>query len=350
MRIVFVETDNSENDYFKSQLAGHEVSFAETLAEVPPKSEVISLFIYSHIDAAFLDAHRPLKLIVTRSTSYTHIDLPECAARGIVVCAIDSYGEGTVAEHVFALLLAVARRLPESVEAHRKERFSYKEIRGFELRNKTLGLIGTGRIGKRLVRIASAFEMKIIAHDLHPSPLEGVQYVSKEELVASSEIISLHIPLTQQTFHYLDADAFSHCRRGAVVINTSNGALIDTEALIDALEQGIVGGAGLDSLEEERVVRQEAVGVITDQIVKRLRSAPEEGENTRKPGRVHELRRLTRNETLLSRHDVIFTPHTAFNCHEAIERVNKATVETIRAYSLGKPVNEIKPCAELAVG
>jgi len=348
MRIVFVEADASEHDYFKSHLAGHEVSFAETLAEVPQKTEAISIFIYSHVDAAFLEHHRELKLIVTRSTSYAHIDVATCTARGILVCAIESYGECTVAEHTFALLLAVARRLPEAAQAHRKERFSYKEIRGFELRNKTLGLVGTGRIGKRLVRIANAFEMKILAHDIRPTPLENVKYVDKEELVANAEIISLHIPLTQSTFHFLDSEAFSRCRRGAIIINTSNGALIDTEALIEALDKGIIGGAGLDSLEEDRVVRQEAVGVIADQIVKRVRSAPEEGENTRQPGRIHELRRLTRNETLLTRQDVIFTPHTAFNSHEAIERVNRTTVETIHSYLSGKPMNEIKkPCPEL---
>lgn len=348
MRIVFVETEPSDQEFFKSRFAEHEVLFAENLSEVPASAEVISIFIYSHVTPSFLNKHRRLKLILTRSTSFAHIDLSECAARGIKVCAIESYGECTVAEHTFALILAVARRLPEASRAHSKERFSYKEIRGFELRNKTLGLVGTGRVGQRLVRIALAFEMKVLAYDARPRPLEDVEYVSKEDLVANSEIISLHIPLTPQTFHFLDARTFSLCRRGAIVINTSPGALIDTEALIEALEKGIIGGAGLDSLEEERVVRQQAMGVIADQIVQRVRSAPEAGESTRKPGRVHELRQLTRNETLLSRDDVIFTPHTAFNCHEAVERVNRTTVEIIRAFLAGKPINEIKSTEELA--
>jgi len=336
MRIVFVETDPSEHDFFKNELVGHELAFVDSLEEVPKDTEAISIFVYSHITCEFLDAHPSLKLIVTRSTSYAHIDLPECGARSVQVCAIDTYGEGTVAEHAFALLLAVARRLPEAAKAHRQEQFSYREIRGTELQNKTLGVVGTGRIGKRLIQIAKAFEMKILALDLHPSPLENVTYVSKDELLANSDIITLHIPLTKQTRHYLDAKAFSRCRRGIIIINTSNGSLIETEALIDAFEKGIVRGAGLDSLEEESVVRREAVGVIADQIIDRVRSATEEEESTHKPGRVHELRKLTRNEMLLSRPDVIFTPHTAFNCHEAIERVNRATVETIRGYLSGE--------------
>ena len=341
MLIVFVETESSEQDYFSNRFPCNEVLFAGSLEEVPAEAEALCIFIYSHVHEAFLQRHPRLKLIVTRSTSHAHIDLPACQARGIVVNSIETYGECTVAEHTFALLLAVARRLPEAARAHKKERFSYTEIRGIELRNKTLGLVGTGKIGRRLIRIATAFDMNVIAYDIRPLPLENVRYVSKEELMAASEIISLHIPLTPATFHFLDATAFSLCHRGVIVINTSGGGLIDTEALIEALDKGIVSGAGLDSLEEERVVRQEAVGVIADQIVKRVRSAPEEGENKRKPGRVRELRRLTRHEDLLNRPEVIFTPHTAFNCLESVDRVNQATVELIQAFLSGSPSPDI---------
>jgi D-lactate dehydrogenase len=342
MYLVFVESEPSEHDFFIERLAGQKIEFVDDLSEAPREVEVLCIFIRSQIDPAFLDNHSRLKLIVTRSTSHSHIDLPACESRGISVCAIESYGESTIAEHAFALLLAVARRLPEASKAHKQKQFSYREIRGFELHNKTFGVVGTGRIGRRLARLALAFEMTVIAHDIRPVPLQHVKYMSKEELISNADIISLHIPLTPKTVHFLDGHAFSMCRPGVIIINTSGGALIDTEALIQALENGIVAGAGLDSLEEERVVRQEAVGVITDQIVERVRSAPEEGENRREPARLRELRELTRNETLLSRPDVIFTPQTAFNSREAIERVNQRTAEIIEAFLNGAPINQIR--------
>ena len=142
---------------------------------------------------------------------------------------------------------------------------------------------------------------------------EGVRYVPLDELLGESHIISLHTPLTAETFHLLDRDAFAQCRRGALIINTARGAVIDTDALIKALDAGIVGGAGLDVLEEESVMRKDAGKIVTDQIIERLHDAASQEEaGTRSPEGIKHIERLFRNERLLSQPNVVFTPHVAF--------------------------------------
>lgn len=348
MKIYFVEVEASERPFFECELADHELRFVSNLQEVGADAEIVSTFIYSRIDASFLDRHGAVRLIATRSTTHDHLELESCAKRDVTMCVVPSYGDHVVAEHTFALLLAVARRLRESMSLNGHSRFSYELLRGFELRSKTFGIIGTGRIGLRTVPIAKGFGMDVIASDIRPradlAQELGFQYVSFEELLARSDVISLHANLNPSSYHILNGEAFALCRPGVVIINTARGKLIDTNALIEALEHGIVGGAGLDVLGEESVMRRRAERIISDQIIQKLRE-PIEGHEmaARSPRRAKEIEKLMRLGSLLLRPEVVCTPHTAFNCREAIERINRVTVENIKAFVGGTPINTLSP-------
>lgn len=335
MKISFVETETSEHQYFLDALEAHEIEFARHLEEVSAESEAVCVFIYSNVDKAFLETHPAMRLVVTRSTSVEHIDTDECARRGITVRSVRSYGEFTVAEHTFALLLALSRRLRDVMSGGRRG-FSYEDLRAFELREKTLGLIGIGRIGQQVIPIARAFGMEVVVHDpqVHRSLAEalGVRAVALDDLLRTADIISLHAALTSETHHLINRATLAKCRRGVIIINTARGPLIDTGALAEALDSGHVGGAGLDVLEDERVLRRPAPQIMAQQIVDRLHSdfpAPE----PRDPRRIGQLSELMRTEKLLARPNVVFTPHIAFNSVEAIERINRATVESIRTFA-----------------
>ena len=350
MNIYFVESEPLEQQFFAEELQGHNVRFADDLSEVGEDAGVLSVFIYSQVDAQFLDAHPRLKFVTTRSTGYDHIDLVECAKRGVAVASVPSYGENTVAEHAFALILALSRRLRESFETNKKSRFSYEAIRGFDLKGKTLGVIGCGRIGLHMIRIARGFEMEARAYDLHKMALvaevAGFSYVSLDELLACSDIISLHIPLSPETRHLINRDTLSKCKHGALIINTARGQLIDTAALIEALDSGKIGGAGLDVLEDERVLQHDSESVIGKQIISTLQhigSGSARTELRQDPARVRELQTLMQNTRLISQPNVVFTPHSAFNSVEAVERINRTTIRNIRRFLKGASGNVIMP-------
>jgi D-lactate dehydrogenase len=348
MEIYFVEAESSEREFFESELTGHDLHFVSNLEEVEDDAEIVSTFIYSRIDGPFLDRHAAVRLIATRSTTHDHLELESCAKRNVTMCIVPSYGDHVVAEHTFALLLAVARRLRESMTLKGDSHFSYEALRGFELRDKTFGIIGAGRIGLRTIPIARSFGMNVIACDIRPSPELagelGFRYVAFEELLKGSDIISLHASLNPSSYHILNREAFAKCRPGVVIINTARGKLIDTNALIEALDQGIVGGAGLDVLGEESVMRRRAERIISDQIIQRVREPIDRPRvAARDPVRAKEIEKLMRLGSLLLRPEVVCTPHAAFNCVEAIERINLVTVENIKAFVAGTPINILSP-------
>ena len=344
MVIYFVETEPGDQEFFAAALACHDLHFVGSLAEVEADAEVLSNFIHSKIGPRFLSAHPQLRLIASRSTGYDHIDLQACKKCNVRVAVVPSYGDHVVAEHAFALILALSRRLRESMEANKGPQFSYESVRGFHLRGKTFGAVGAGRIGLHTMQLAKAFGMEVLAYDLEPqtifSDLLGFQYVALEEILARSDVISLHIPLSRSTYHLFNHDTFAKCKPGVIVINTARGGLIDTDALMEALELGIVRGAGLDVLEEERVLQKSTMDIIGEQIVSRVQSgtAP---EHTREAahGRIDELQRLMRNTALISRLNVVFTPHVAFNSVESVESIHAATARNIQAFAAGEPVN-----------
>jgi len=351
MTTYFVETEGPEQDTFESALGDCALRFVSSLDEVEADVEVLSIFIHSEINGGFLDHLPKLKLVAIRSSGYDHVDLAECESRGITVCFTPGCSDVTAAEHAFALILALSRRTGEVLEACKRGRFSYVATRGFDVKGKTLGVVGAGRIGLHVIRFAKAFAMDVIAYDIHQQPeLEeqlGFRYVSLDELLRRSHIVSLHVPLTADTYHLLNRDTFRKCRSGVIVVNTARGRLIDADALIEALDQGVVAGAGLDVIEEERVMTRDWNKIAVDRIIEHLHSSAAPGElHARGPQRGGELAALIHNQDLIARPNVVFTPHIAFNSVEAVARINQTTIHNIRAFLAGKPVNIVSKTIE----
>ena len=349
MSIYFLDTEAGDAAFFEGALPGEKLRFARWAGEVKADATILSLFIHTRVNPEFLNRHPALKLIATRSTGVEHIDLGACQERGISVANVPSYGEHTVAEHTFALLLTLSRRLREVVRQPGKEdRVAYESLRAFELRGKTLGVIGAGRIGQHVIRMARAFGMNVLAYDVRREkkcvPLQdgACAYASLERVLAEAHVLTLHVPLRPETEHLLRRETLALCRRGVIIINTARGALIDTNALLDALDSGQVGGAGLDVLEEDSVLRQEATRVISEQIIQRLHAITTVNETHDQPsGRIKEFEDLLRNKRLLARPDVIFTPHIGFNSIEAVERINTGTAENIHRFLRGETVGVV---------
>jgi D-lactate dehydrogenase len=332
MRIAVFETEQHEAPVFARLTAGHDLRLVEQPlqegnADGFSDVEAVSTFIYSTLGQAVLERLPALKLIATRSTGYDHIDMAYCAARGVTVCNVPTYGENTVAEHVFALLLALSHRLIEAVERARSGPFSPEGLRGFDLEGKTLGVVGTGNIGRCVIRIAKGFGMRVIAFDALPdeefAAQNGFAYVGFDELLSESDVITLHVPATPQTHHLLSAAAFARMKDGVVIINTARGEIIETRALIQTLTSGKVAAAGLDVLPDEPLIREEAeliCSIYCDQ---------------------HDLRNIVAGHILMRMRNVIVTPHSAFNTHEAVARIVKTTVDNIEAFAAGDPQNVV---------
>lgn len=332
MKIAFFEIEPREQQLLTTLLGqNHQLTFhTEALtaenAELASDAEVVSVFIYSKLDAATIEKLPQLKLITTRSMGFDHIDQAAAAARQITVCNVPSYGERTVAEHAFALILALSRNLMAAYERTEKSNFDYHGLTGIDLQGKTIGIIGGGRIGLNVARIAkNGFEMNVIVSDPRPNPelaaQIGFSYVSVEELLQKSDVISLHAPYMPATHHLINENNITLIKKGAILINTARGALIDTKALLMALEKGIVAGAGLDVLEEECAIKEE-----TELMSKNL------------PAHC-DLNTILRNHLLIARNDVIITPHIAFNSKEALDKILHTTADNIISFASGQPIN-----------
>jgi D-lactate dehydrogenase len=330
MRIAFYEAREDEIQYFKEKLKDFELYFfKEALKENNILDvEIISIFSDSRIDKNILEKLKNLKFICTRTTGYDHIDVVECKKRGIVVSNVPAYGIETVAEHTFSLILAVSRRLIESFERTRKGIFSNKGLTGFELKGKTLGIIGAGKIGRRVAEIAKAFGMKVIAYDIFQNLEEakriGYEYVDLDKLLREADIITIHANLTKENYHMINDSAFEKMKDGVIIINTARGAIIDTKALIKYLNFGKISYAALDVLENEPEIKEEV------QLLEKELSE-------------EEMKKLIANHMLFDMEDrlekVLITPHNAFNSKESLEEIKRTTVDNIISFVNGKPIN-----------
>lgn len=346
-KICFVDLEAEGREFFEEALVAHEVGFSRDLGDVAEDCEVISVFISERIEGEFLDRHPALKLICTRSTGCDHIDLDACRARGVAVTNVGNYGENTVAEHAFALILALARRLRDSENAVRTGHFSRDRLRGFDLRGRTMGVVGAGRVGLHVIRIAIGFGMKVVAYDAEPhaffSELLDFRYVSFGELLRAADVITLHVPLNETTRHMINRETLALCRPGVLIINTARGGLIDTASAVEALDSGQVAGLGLDVLEDERIFQEGgATPLLGKKIAERVRNAsiaPAVRETT--PQRVAEFSRLVSHSQLLNRPDVILTPHVAFNSDEAVRCLRAVTLESMLDYFEAKPLKHL---------
>jgi|694.fasta_scaffold28095_2 D-lactate dehydrogenase len=337
MKIVFVETEDDEQPFFAESLAGHEVCFVDTIEEVPRDAEIVSVFVNSRVGPGFLRAHPRLRLVATRSAAVDHLDTKAAAQRGVVLVHVPDYGAATVAEHTFALILGVARRLRDCLDTRNRGHGSAERLRGIELRGKTLGVVGTGRVGRMVIPIARAFGMECVAFDRNRDAALaaelGFRYVTLGELLKHSDVITLHIPLTPRTRNMLNARRLARCKRGVIIINTARGALADIDALLDGLNSGQVGGVGLDVLEDDTAFKADASRVIGAQIVQKIHAVSTPGGDTeRREERLRELQGIMRNRRLLAHENVFFTPHVGFSSVEAIERIMLGTVQNIRDF------------------
>lgn len=332
-KIAFFELEEWEKKILEKKFRKHEVYFfsdylnKENIGKIKDV-EILSVFIYSKITKKELDLLPNLKLITTRSTGFDHIDIKECKARGIVVCNVPSYGSRTVAEHTFALILALVKKLFPSVEKTRRGDFTLDNLRTFDLENKKLGIIGLGKIGSHVARLGRAFKMKVLAYSQHTderfAKKLGVKLVSLDELLKNSDIISLHAPLTNQTMHMINKETISKMKDGVILINTARGALVDSKDLVEALDSGKIAAAGLDVLEEECNIKEE----------RQILSQHFAGEC--------DLKTVLANHILLNKPNVIVTPHNAFNSQEALQRILDTTIENIQSFLNNKPVNTVQ--------
>ncbi|MGE3702546.1 MAG: hydroxyacid dehydrogenase [Hyphomicrobiaceae bacterium] len=330
MKVVVFETEEWEHQACLRLEPAHQVTCTRErldarMATSYTETEIVSTFVHSKLGADVLAQFPHLKLIATRSTGYDHIDLGWCIAHGVAVANVPDYGDSTVAEHAFALLLAVARNLVEAVERTRRGNFSQAGLRGLELRGTTLGVVGTGRIGRRMIEIAGGFGMTVIAHDLYPDAEAasrlGFRYADLDEILASADALTLHVPATPGTASLISDREFGLMKPGAILINTARGNVVDVPALVRALADGKLRAAGLDVLPQEPLVREEA------QI---FREASTDG---------YDLKALVANHVLLRFPNVIVTPHNAYNTQSAVRRIIETTVENIEAFGRGEPRN-----------
>jgi len=329
MFITFCEAEEWEKNYFEKALADCELQFltgtlnADSEEDVS-QTEVLATFIYSKIDARLLKKMPNLKLVITRSTGFDHIDLTACEERGILVANVPNYGENTVAEHAFSLILALSRKIIPSVDKVRHGEFNVDGLRGFDLFGKTIGIIGTGKIGARVASIAHGLGMEIIGYDINQNQSLikdfSLKYVTLDELLANSDVISLNMRHTAETHHLIKKETLAKIKKGAILVNTARGGLIDTPELLPALENGTLAGVGLDVLEDEGSIKED-MQILSKHFPKRSMMVS------------------LANNILMRRPNVIITPHNAFNSDEALERIMDTTIENIRAFQQDNPIN-----------
>lgn len=329
MKLIYFAKEAWEEKYIKDKLPGVEiVSYLGAMAEAPgdAEAEALSVFVNHPVTAAEMAKYPKLKLIATRSTGFDHIDLAEAKKRGIAIASVPSYGVNTVAEFAFALLLALSRRVTDAHErVAQTGSFSQEGLTGFDLEGKTIGVVGCGHIGLHSVKIANGFGMKVFVFDTHRDEALAASlnftYATLEELLAQSDVITLHVPYNEHTHHLINKGNISLIKKGAYLINTARGAVVETEALVEALQKNILAGAGLDVLEEEGDMNNE-MGLLSA-------GHPKE----------EEMKIVLENHYLIKHPRVIITPHIAFDTNEAIRRILDTTAENITSFMSGAPKN-----------
>lgn len=334
-KILFLEIKEKwQRDYVLEKTAGLAPVFFEAggiseLKGAHQDTTILSPFINSKILASEFEKMPRLKFVTTRSTGFDHIDVQEAKKRKIPVATVPAYGENTVAEHTFALILSLSRNLRKAYFKTKEGDFSLDGLMGFDLKGKTIGVVGTGRIGLHLIHMARGFGLNILAYDVRENDFLAdvldFKYVPLEELLSNSDIISLHVPHIPSTYHMIHSGNISKIKRGAILVNTSRGPLVETAALIKALDEGILAGAGLDVLEGEEMILEDM----------RLLETTESKESWEM------MQLVLKNNILLHRDNVIYTPHMAFYSKEAVTRILDTTIGNIRSFLAGAPENVI---------
>ncbi|MBV2131548.1 2-hydroxyacid dehydrogenase [Pseudomonas sp. MAP12] len=329
MRITLFSSKPYDRDSFATanRPHAHDLHFLDArldadTAALAAGSAVVCAFVNDDLSAPVLERLHAggTRLLALRSAGYNHVDLAAAAALGLPVVRVPAYSPHAVAEHAVALVLALNRRLHRAFNRTREGDFSLHGLTGFDLHGKRVGVVGTGQIGAVFARIMLGFGCRVLLHDPHPdSALEalGARYVALDELLAQSDILSLHCPLTATTRHLIDAASLVRMKPGAMLINTGRGALVDTPALIDALKSGQLGYLGLDVYEEEANLFFEDRSdlPLQDDVLARLLTFP----------------------------NVIVTAHQAFLTREALAAIATTTLDNIAAWQAGGAANRVHP-------
>lgn len=281
-----------------------ETKLNEDTAELARGCDAVCVFVNDTVNAEVIDKlyEYGVKLIALRSAGYNNVDVPHAFGK-IHVVHVPAYSPYAVAEHAIALLLTSVRRIHKAYNRTREFNFSLNGLTGFDFHGKTVGVVGTGKIGRIFIDICRGFGMNVIAYDLFPAKDSGIEYVPLDELLERSDIISLHCPLTDDTRHMINAEAIGKMKKGVVIVNTSRGGLIDAEALLEGIKARKIGAACLDVYEEEADVffEDRSGHIMDDELLSRLISMP----------------------------NVIVTSHQAFLTEEALNNIAETTVNNI---------------------
>lgn len=333
MRVAVFSTKNYDQSFLDraNQEHGHELVYFD--ARLTPRTAplasgfpAVCAFVNDRLDAEVLGALAAggTRLIALRSAGFNHVDLEAARDLGLTVARVPAYSPHAVAEHAVALILTLNRKIYRSYNRVREGNFSLEGLLGFDIHGRTIGVVGTGKIGQVFARIMSGFGCTLLAYDPYPSAEAGayVQYVPLPVLFERADIISLHCPLTPETCHIVDAAAIARMKPGTMLINTSRGALVDTLAVIDGLKRGIIGYLGLDVYEEEGDLFFQDLSdrVIQDDVFSRLLTFP----------------------------NVVITGHQGFFTEEAVHNIAETTLGNITAFESGKGTVHVVSVDKLA--
>lgn len=329
MKIVFFEVQDWEREEIEKNFPEATLTsdkLSEENVDQYQDFEIISSFIYSNLSKNVLEKLTHLKFIATRSTGFDHIDINFAKDKNIIVSNVPEYGSRTVAEHTFALILALIKKIYPSVSSFKSLKVNREEIRSIDLFGKTLGVVGLGKIGKEVVKIACGFGLKILAYnrsyDEQFAKEYNVQYVDLPTILKNSDIITLHLAYNKDTHHLINKNNIHLIKKGAYLINTARGGLIETESLLIALKEGILSGIGLDVVENEKELNEE-IDVLTNY-----------------PNNIN-LKTLVIDHILINHPQVIITPHNAFNSIEALQKITQTTIKNIKNFLQGKIINSV---------
>jgi D-lactate dehydrogenase len=329
MKLALFSTKSYDKEYFerfkpqnKVELRYFKASLNEDTTELAKGYDAVCVFVNDEINRPVLEhlKEQGTKVVALRCAGFNNVDLDAADELGIKVVRVPAYSPNAVAEHATALILTLNRKTHKAYNRIREGNFSLERLTGFNLHRKTVGVVGTGKIGKAFCEIMLGFGANVLAYDLYPDEElknKGIKYISLDELFGQSDIISLHCPLTPETKHMINKESFKKMKDGVMIINTSRGALIDTKAAIKALKKRKLGYLGIDVYEQEENLffHDHSENIIEDEVIMRLISFP----------------------------NVLITSHQAFFTSEALEQITTTTYQNILDFEMGKELkNEVK--------
>jgi D-lactate dehydrogenase len=323
--VAFFDTKPYDREFFQQAARGndirwqfHDFRLSTATASVAAGAQAVCVFVNDRLEATCLDLLRRegVGLIALRCAGFNNVDLKAARELGLAVTRVPAYSPHAVAEHAVGLLLTLNRKIHRAYNRVREHNFSLNGLVGFDIHGRTVGVLGTGKIGRAAARIFRGFGATVLAHDPYPAAEwareHGVAYADFDQVLAQSDILTLHLPLTPETHHLLNAQTLARLKPGAYVINTSRGKLIHTGALIKALKAGHIGGVALDVYEEEEGIFFEDLSgeVLHDDELSRLLTFP----------------------------NVLITSHQAFLTREALTEIARVTTDNIVRFAQGKPL------------